>query len=33
LALSHPRALMLSKHLLDASTTLAQALDEAPWAG
>jgi NADPH-dependent 2,4-dienoyl-CoA reductase/sulfur reductase-like enzyme len=33
LALSHPRALMLSKHLLDAPTTLAQALGEAPWAG
>jgi NADPH-dependent 2,4-dienoyl-CoA reductase/sulfur reductase-like enzyme len=33
LALSHPRALMLSKHLLEAPTTLEAAHDEAPWAG
>jgi NADPH-dependent 2,4-dienoyl-CoA reductase/sulfur reductase-like enzyme len=33
LALSHPRALMLSKHLLEAPTTLEAAQDEAPWAG
>jgi len=30
--LSQPRALMLSKVLLDAPTTLARALDHAPWA-
>jgi NADPH-dependent 2,4-dienoyl-CoA reductase/sulfur reductase-like enzyme len=31
--LSHPRALMLSKHLLEAPSTLALALDDAPWTG
>ena len=31
ISLSHPRALMLSKHLLATPTTLATALDEAPW--
>lgn len=30
--LSHPRALMLSKELLDAPTTLAEALARSPWA-
>jgi 3-phenylpropionate/trans-cinnamate dioxygenase ferredoxin reductase subunit len=31
ITLSQPRALMLSKHFLDRPTTLAHALDEAPW--
>ncbi len=31
--LSQPRALMLSKHLLESPTTLDRALDDAPWAG
>jgi NADPH-dependent 2,4-dienoyl-CoA reductase/sulfur reductase-like enzyme len=30
-ALSHPRALMLSKHLLEAPSTLESALDDSPW--
>jgi hypothetical protein len=30
-ALSHPRALMLSKHLLEAPSTLERALEDAPW--
>jgi NADPH-dependent 2,4-dienoyl-CoA reductase/sulfur reductase-like enzyme len=33
IALSQPRALMLSKHLLESPSTLALALDDAPWAG
>ena len=32
-ALSQPRALMLSKHLLDSPSTLAGALRDTPWAG
>lgn len=32
LALSHPRALMLAKVLLDSPTSLGDALDRAPWA-
>ncbi len=32
IALAQPRALMLSKHLLEQPTTLARALREAPWA-
>jgi NADPH-dependent 2,4-dienoyl-CoA reductase/sulfur reductase-like enzyme len=31
--LSQPRALMLSKHLLESPSTLERALDQAPWAG
>ena len=31
-SLSHPRALMLSKVLLDATTTIDEALQSAPWA-
>ena len=30
-ALSHPRALMLSKHLLESPSTLELALEDAPW--
>jgi 3-phenylpropionate/trans-cinnamate dioxygenase ferredoxin reductase component len=33
IALSQPRALMLSKHLLESPSTLVSALDETPWAG
>ena len=32
IALSQPRALMLTKHLLERPTTLEHALAEAPWA-
>jgi hypothetical protein len=31
--LSQPRALMLTKHLLESPSTLARALHDAPWAG
>lgn len=33
ITLSQPRALMLSKHFLQRPTTLARALEEAPWTG
>jgi len=33
IALSQPRALMLSKHFLEVPTTLDEALDQSPWAG
>jgi NAD(P)H-nitrite reductase large subunit len=32
-ALSQPRALMMSKHFLEVPTTLHEALEQAPWAG
>jgi 3-phenylpropionate/trans-cinnamate dioxygenase ferredoxin reductase subunit len=31
IALNHPRALMLSKHLLEKRTSLSEALTQSPW--